>query len=365
MSFSTLVPESRFTEYVMQTMEAQYKKNPKIRSLTESLHPIEKELKAAGNVRTDLSPTIAEAVPLRYAIDSTFLDLSQNSGIKPLPYKEYKATTVAWYKHIMTIETFMISMWEYLMCQDSVAMMKIVQQRLEGLEQGWAKIKAERIWNGVQVDGTQFWGIKHFSRQVTQTGGVIDDPVEGAIGNVSAGTISAWCNQYINASKPAITWNSGGAMVESFLDDSDGWEGMWLDCITNSAQYSPEGQPNLIPCNLKMWLYLKQLQERRRCFCDDAATKELGTEVIRFKTAKCFYDPDMPVIDATKGEARFLNTDSFYLGYVKGIEKAWGQPAASDLETSFKMQRRSCYVMCAEDLRMNGYIIGVTDPATV
>lgn len=365
MPFATDMPITQFSTQVMGAIDLLYKQNREIIDLVSVDHPVRRHLKKKGRINQNGRPALFHTLPVTYSLDQTFVDLSRNSPIKQIPYAEVKGETVAYFEWQMIKQTLTISEWDYKMCTDKVAMMTTLQRRIKRAEQGMLEERTRRFWHGHGVDGIYVFGGKHFIR-ATPTA----DPAEGKIGGIGVADIPTWGNKILNGGKPLLTWSaSGNGIIDTFLEGENGLDALYLDLIQVAKGDGQEdaiyGEPDLIPCNNKLFLAAKKLLRRGDICVNPNSKVDLGvTESLWFKGGQMFYDPDMPVVNAAHGECRLINSNSIEEPHVPVQDSSWTKAEQLQGQTAFAASRSDVWTLAIEQQRANGYAFGFTAAAT-
>ena len=355
--FATAIPDNMADEWVMHTIE---KVGKDLHNVITPAHPVFKMLEKTGGIgREPAGRAAVEDVMFSTAERAT--TLTQNSGFKPRDLAPNGGITRAYFDIHLIIQDFVIDYFSQIMATRRVDMMDIVKQRLMQLDVGLEELLVRRLWNGHTEDGIHQVGIVDFCRMNPAA-----DPAWGKLGRIGVADIPTWTNQAKAYNKAAITWDgTGGQILSDMLSDENGWLSLYIACSKGVAEGEMNSQPNLIPVNETMYLYLAQLQRRQLIVNDAIGTAQLGVDAFRFQNALVYHDPDMPVDTAnpTKGFLRMLNTKSFKWKLIDGLEKKWDVQHKMSAVTGYQKDRITGVCMTVNNPRLNGVFSGVTAPA--
>lgn len=356
--FSTLVPDNRFNEFVMHTVE---RTGSNLHNVVTPDHPLLRFLEKTGGIGRE-TPGRATVENIRYATQKHITTLTQQSGLKSRSLSEDKSITRAHFPIHMLVQDFMIDYWTYEMATSSVDMMGVVQQRLQGLDEGLDEEVVDRVWNGYTEDGVRQWGIKDMIRF-----DVSSDPDHGPLGGIGIADIPTWVNQSYNYDAPVIQWNSAGAITQEILSGDNGWLETYIACSLRSKESKAQSQPNLIAVNGVMYRRLMQLQRNQLVVRDELGSKELGVDGFRFQNALVYHDPDVPddPNNSDYGVAFMMNTRIMKLCFIKGIEKKWRAMHQMDTETGYQKDRITAMTTKVANPRLQGVCYGGKAAAVV
>ena len=356
--FAAAVTPDKFDDFVMHTRE---KSGRDLTNVVTPDHPTFRMLEKHKGIEDD-EPGRGPVEDIRTETANRTTILSLSNGLADRNLVEHSGITRATYDWIMAVTDFVINYYDYLNATGAVAMMKIVEQKLEGLDIALEETMVDMLWNG-KVSGTEkLFGLKDLIR-FTATA----DPAKGKIGGIGVADVPTWTNQSKNYNTAFMTVTSG-ALVNTFLTNgTNSWLALYRACSNNpDNQVTQRGCPNLIACNEVMDGYLHALHEQRRIFVDEQSNVELGIDGFRYKNAIAYWDPNVPddPNSATYGVAFFLNTWAFKWKYARGLKKQWSNLVKMSSKTGYQADETTQVALTVKDLRRLGVSYGVK-PAVV